>query len=212
MKVLCTEQRTPEWFKAKRGCISASDAHVCLMGKATKTRRLYVEKIADDLEGIPDFEPHDIKPWFVDGVYYESFAIGWYQYTHDVDVEQTGFVVHDDYNWIGCSPDGLVRKDGLVEAKYRKFLHTFDHHAKVGVTKAVMPQIQTQLFVTDRQWCDYLNYWRDDTNELEKGHVQRVYRDQAYIDNTLLPAFISFWCDVRDELARRHLQRQNAAM
>ncbi len=210
MKVLCTEQRTPEWFKVKRGRISASSASACLMQRSTKGRRALVDRIADDLEGVPDFDEHDTKPWFIDGVYYESFAIGWYQFSRDVDVEKTGFVVHDDFDWLGCSPDGLVGENGLVEAKYRKFLHTFDEHAKVGVTASVMPQIQTQLFVTDRAWCDYLNYWRDDDNEFEKGHVQRIHRNQAYIDNTLLPAFLSVWADVDTEIRRRDAQRKLA--
>lgn len=211
MKVLCTEQRTDEWFEVKRGRISASDAKLCLAGKGTKGRRLYVEKLADDLEGLPDFDDHDLKPWFVNGVYYESWARGWYSFKYDIDIEQTGFVVHDEYEWLGCSPDGLVGDDGLVEIKYRTYLHTFEEHAQTGKVTQIMPQLQTQMFVTGRKWCDYVNYWRSDHHELEKGHVQRVHRDDAYIQNTLLPGFLSLWRDVGEEVERRKLQKQRAA-
>lgn len=210
MKVLCEEQRTQAWFDAKRGRVSASDARYCLAGKNTKGRRLYVMKICDDLDGVPDFDDHDVKPWFVNGVYYESFARGWYSFKKDVDVIETGFVVHDEYDWLGCSPDGLVGEDGMVEIKYRTYLHTFEEHAQTGKLTGIMPQLQTQMFVTDRKWNDYVNYWRADEQELEKGHIQRVYRDDAYIQNTLLPGFLSLWRDVQQERERRQLQRQKA--
>lgn len=212
MRILCETQRTPEWFAAKKGRISASSAYLCLSGKATKSRRNYVDCIADDLQGIPDFDDEDPKPWFTDGIYYESFARGWYQFKTNRDTVQTGFVVHDEYDWIGCSPDDLVGDDGLAEYKFRKSLHTFDEHSKCTLARAVKAQIHTQLFVCDRQWCDYTNYWRDDANGFEKGHIQRIYRDQSYIDNTLLPAFVSFWKDVQAEIARRKLMPRVPAL
>ena len=208
MKTLCTEQNNDAWFEAKRGRISASDARHCLAKRGGKGRNLYIAKIADDLEGLPDFDDKDVKPWFVDGIYYESWARGWYSFNQDVDVEQTGFVVHDDYEWLGCSPDGMVGEDGLVEIKYRSYLHTFEQHAQTGKITAINPQVQTQMFVTGRAWCDYVNYWRSDDQELEKGHVQRVHRDDAYIQNTLLPAFLGLWKDVGEEVERRKQQRK----
>lgn len=211
MRILCKEQRTPEWFAAKKGVISASEAKTVLMGKSTKGRRLYVERLADDLEGIPNFEDEESPPWFIDGIYYESWARGWYQFKYDVDVEETGFAVHDDYQWIGCSPDGLVGEHGLIEIKYRKSLTTFKKHASINNRPADFPQMQMQMFVTDRLWCDYINYWRSDDQELEQGHVQRIYRDQSYIDNTLLPACVVLWNEVQRELKRRLLQKRVTA-
>lgn len=217
MKILCEEQRTQEWFDVKRGRISASAAHIALMSKATKTRRLYVQKLADDLEGLPDFDDVDEKPWYAAGVYYESWARGWYSFKHDVDVRQIGFAVHDEYEWLGCSPDGLVEQDyrdegpGGCEIKYRSYLHTFKQHAAAEATKQVMAQVQTSMFVTGRDWWDYINYWRSDDHDKEKGHVQRIYRDDAYIDNALLPGFLSLWDDVEAEMRRRRLQQQRAS-
>ncbi len=206
MRVLTETQRTPEWFAAKRGVISASMAHVCLMGRRTKGRTLYVQSLADDLEGLPNFAEDDDPPWFRDGRYFEDWALGWYAFRNNIDPDLTGFVVHDDYSWIGCSPDGLVGADGLVEIKYRKFIHTYKKHASHGAHKPVIAQVHTQMFVTGRRWCDYVNYWRSDDHDLEKGHVQRIYRDDAYIENTLLPAFIRLWEDVQVELRKREVQ------
>lgn len=203
MNVLCTTQGTPEWHKARHGRITASCAAIAIGGKHTKRRRLYIEQLADDLEGIPNFEDEDTAPWFVDGRYYESWARGWYSFKFDTDVEQTGFVVHDDYSWLGCSPDGLVGDDGGVEIKYRKFLRTYKKHAALRANASVQAQIQMSMFVTGRQWWDYVNYWRDDANELEQGSCERIERDDAYINNELLPAFVSLYDDVQGLLKQR---------
>ena len=206
MQVLAEKQHTPEWYEARRGRITASETAKCLSGSHTKGHRNYVEKIVDALDGIPDFDDHELKPWFANGIYYESFARGWYSFKFDIDVKETGFVVHDDFDWIGCSPDGLLGSDGLIEIKNRDRLSTFKLHARKGVVDP-QPQIQTQLFVTGRKWCDYVNYWRDDVNEFEKGHVQRVHRNDAYIENTLLPAFVRFWQEVQEQLVKREAKR-----
>jgi len=203
MKVLCTEQGTQEWLECRKGKITGSGAKLAISGRPTKGRRLYVAKIADDLQGIPDFEDEDVKPWFIDGRFYESWARGWYAWKTGNEVEETGFCVHDDYSWIGCSPDGLVGDDGLVEIKYRKTLHAFHKHAALNSDALIMPQLQTQLFVTGRAWVDYVNYWRSDDHELEQGHIKRIERNPAYIENTLLPAFVDIWREVQAELDRR---------
>ncbi len=208
VKILCDTQRTDDWFEVKKGKVSASDMGKVLAGKHTKGRHNYIETIASDLEGIPDFDDHDLKPWFEAGVFYEEWAIGWYQFHKNVDVAHTGFVVHDEYEWLGCSPDGLVGDSGLVEAKFRHRLSTFDKAVHGSVPRNYFAQMQTQLFVTDREWVDYLNYWRDTEFDKEKGHVLRVYRDQSYIENTLLPAILAFWKDVQAELRARKRHRE----
>jgi hypothetical protein len=203
MRILCEQQGTEEWHRVKRGVISASCAHIVLMGKGTKTQKNYIESLVYDLEGLPDFGSQECEPWFVDGRYYESFARGWYSWQNSTEVTETGFIVHDDYSWIGCSPDGLIGDDGLVEIKFRKYLRTFKQHSALLENKSVMPQIQTQLFVTGRQWCDYVNYWRDDDNEFEQGSIERILRDDVYIDTILLPSFISLWDEVQTRLRER---------
>jgi len=206
MRIICDAQHTPEWHEAKAPRITASEARICLMATNTKTYRRYVHQLADARMGIPDFEDEDTQPWHVDGIYYESWARGWYSWNRDATVTEVGFVVSEDYDWLGCSPDGLSRigdDEGNLEIKYRKTIRTFDSHAKVGEVKSVYPQVQTQMLVCGTQWCDYVNYWRSDEHEKEKGHVQRIHRDQSYIDNTLLPAFVRTMRDVQDVISRR---------
>lgn len=206
MKIVCETQRTPEWHAAKRGVISASSAGICLMGRETKGRAALVDKLADDLEGIPDHEDEERPPWFRDGVFYEEWIDGWYKFEKDVDTKHTGFIVHDRYSWIGCSPDALVGDDGLAEYKYRHRLRTFKEWTRPGAFRRNYPQLQTQLFVTGRKWNDFVNYWRDPDRELDEGDIVRVTRDDEYIQDTLLPAFVAVMRQVEAELARRGIK------
>jgi len=197
MQVLCEVQGTPEWLDARRCKITASAAKFALGRPGTKGRAAYVLKLVHDLEGVADFDDEDDKPWYAEGRYFESWARGWYSWNFDADVRETGFVVHDDYGWLGCSPDGMIDPDGMIQIKYRKALHTFHEHSSIGINASVKAQMQTELFVTGRRWNDYVNYWRSDDHEVEQGRRWRMYRDDAYIDNTLLPAFVKLWADVQ---------------
>lgn len=203
MKILCETQGTPEWHEARHGRITASNAAIALAGKHTRRRKDYIITLADDLEGIPNFDDEDNPPWFADGRYFESWARGWYSFKYDVDVQMVGFVVHDEYSWLGCSPDGLIGEDGGVEIKYRKYLRTFKQHAALRANASVQAQAQTSMLVTGRKWWDYVNYWRDLDNEVEQGACERIERDEAYIENELLPAFVSLYNDVQALLKAR---------
>ena len=203
MRILCDKQGTKEWHAARRGKITASVARLALARPGTKGRQTYIEKLCDDLDGIPDFSSEEEAPWFADGRYYESWARGWYSWNRSAEVKETGFVVHDEYSWLGCSPDGLVGPDGMLEIKYRKLLRTWYEHKALGANAAVIAQAQTQLFVTGRRWCDYVNYWRSDDHELEKGSIKRIERDEAYINDQLLPAFVGLWREVEQALDER---------
>ena len=207
VRTLCHIQGTQEWHAQRAGRITASAANYALAAPGGKGRTEYIEQLADDIEGVPNFADVDNPPWFAKGRFYESWARGWYSFTKGVDVKETGFIVHDDYSWLGCSPDGLVGNDGLVEIKFRHYLHTFNDSIEKNIPRATMAQIQTQLFVTGREWCDYVNYWRDEADqELEKGHCVRIARDDQHIDEVLLPAFVGLWADVQLLLDQRKKQ------
>ncbi len=204
--VLCTSQGTPEWHAARRGKITASMARIAIGRKGTKGRSDYIEKLVMDFEGTPNHADEETEPWFAAGKYFESWARGWYSWNFSRDVVQTGFIVHTEYSWLGFSPDGLIGEEGLLEIKFRHSLGTFHKWASIGASSPVLAQIQTGLYVTGRKWCDYVNYWRSDDHDKEKGRCWRIERDDNYIENTLLPGFISLWADVQKELATRRVR------
>ena len=78
-------------------------------------------------------------------------------------VEDVGFVTNDKFGFIlGCSPDGFVGDDGLIECKSRKQKYQLETILSKGMpsNKKIncMLQIQTALLVTERKWCDFISY------------------------------------------------------
>ena len=94
-------------------------------------------------------------------------------------VEETGFVAHDTL-MAGCSPDGLVDWDGLIEKKCP--WNTANHIETLlnGMPAEHIPQVQGQMWITGREWCDFVSYDPRMPAELQL-HVQRIQRDEAFI-------------------------------
>lgn len=205
MRILTEEQGTEMWEVARKGRLTASAIGKILAGKGTKTRHNYIMDLVLDLEGIQDFR--DSGSWFLEGRRYEGHARGWYQWERDIKVQETGFVLHDEYNWIGCSPDGFVEDDGNIEIKYRKTLQTFDQSIVKNIPRLYQCQVQTQMWLCEKHWTDYINYWRDDITGKEQGHIRRIERDEAWIKEIENAAFL-FWQAVLEKYRERNGNKQ----
>lgn len=105
-----------------------------------------------------------VDPWLGNihtehGVEVEAFALDCYEMQESVTVEQVGFVT-DDEGIYGCSPDGLVSADGMVEIKgllgKNHISKIMEHHISGECPKDYYLQIQGQLFVCEREWCDLI--------------------------------------------------------
>ncbi|MGF6434353.1 lambda exonuclease family protein [Bradyrhizobium elkanii] len=81
-----------------------------------------------------------------------------YEFYQGVTVEQVAFVPHPKIDQAGCSPDGLVGDDGLVEIKCPNtatHLETLLGHAVPSKYEA---QMQFQMACTGRKYCDFVSY------------------------------------------------------
>ena len=73
------------------------------------------------------------------------------------EIIPVGFVELNEY--IGCSPDGLVGEDGLVEIKCPDTAtHLIDYIKDQKLPTAYTKQIQGQLWITGRRWCDFVSW------------------------------------------------------
>jgi hypothetical protein len=110
------------------------------------------------------------------GTELEAEAIEWYTLFSDNVVEETGFWRHPNID-AGCSPDGLIRDEGLVEIKSPLASTHIAYLRKNAVPSQYIPQVQGQLWVMqDREWCDFVSYHP----ELPPMCI-RVNRDDEFI-------------------------------
>ncbi len=122
MKIIECDQRTPKWFDAKKGIVSATEIGAWIATPIwTPAMEGYADKlISTKLHQVAGCEdPPDAWPsWDMKrGNRLEAEAREAYTEITGNAVEQVGFVVHE-FLPFGCSPDGFVnRRAKLVEIK-----------------------------------------------------------------------------------------------
>lgn len=91
----------------------------------------------------------------------ELYATKFYEDETGNECEQVGFVT-DDAETYGCSPDRLVGDYGLLEIKSplaKNVIKYWMEHKETGeCPKDFKLQIQGQIMITGREWCDLVLY------------------------------------------------------
>jgi hypothetical protein len=131
------------------------------------------------------------------GLAMEPDAVAYYEFETGRDTTQIGFVTTDDGK-IGCSPDRLVGDDGLCEIKCPMPQTQIEYLLTGKLDKGYWPQLQGQLFVTERKWVDIVS-WHPELPRI----VIRVERDEAYIAclKKLLDDFNGFIDEVMQKIS-----------
>jgi putative phage-type endonuclease len=175
-------QRDADWYAARVGKATASrfkDAIAALKsGAPAQAQRDYAtELVVERLTQQPAQRyATAAMQW---GTEQEPAARAAYERVTGISVEETGFIAHDTL-LAGCSPDGLVDWDGLVEIKCPWNTAVHIETLLNGMPDEHIPQVQGQMWITGRQWCDFVSYDPRMPAELQL-HVQRINRDPAYV-------------------------------
>ena len=115
------------------------------------------------------------------GIELEPLARAFYEHTYQLMVDQVPFVDHPTIAMAGCSPDGLVGTDGLLEIKCPSPENHLGHLLENGqaLIKTYYDQVQWQLVVTQRAWCDLISFDPEMPDHL-KMFVVRILVDQDW--------------------------------
>ena len=158
------EQGTDPWLKLRAGKPTSSkfSSLVTGTGQPSKSLEDYAIQLATEKYiGGPIDDGWQGNKFTERGHELEAESRADYQMTRQVTVEPVGFVTDDLMRW-GASTDGLVGDDGLVEFKNliaTRFMKLLIYVAKHNKTPPeYIPQVQGELFVTERQWCDIVFY------------------------------------------------------
>ena len=206
-------QGTPEWFAARCGRVTAS--RIADIVAKTKTgwgasRASYMAQlVAERLTGTvaPSYE-NDAMRW---GTEKEPDARAAYEFRHDVEVTQVGFIDHPTIAMAGASPDGLVCDAGLLEIKCPNTATHIDTLLGQAVPGKYELQMQWQMSCSGRAWCDFVSF-DPRMPETMAMFVARVKRDDAQIDTLekLVTDFLAELDAKVDEL-RSLYERKEAA-
>ena len=176
------EQGSPEWLAIRLGKVTASRiTDVLAKGKSGEaaTREDYrTELLVQRLTNEPgESFTNAAMEW---GTQTEPMARIAYEAYANVFVEQVAFVDHPTIEWFGCSPDGLVGETGLVEIKCPASKNHLKYLLAGKPPAKYVPQMQCQMAVTGREWCDFVSYDPRLPEDLQL-FVVRLERDVSYI-------------------------------
>ena len=155
------EQGSDEWKQARLGHVTASNmADVMSKGKgsaeAVGRYKYKVKLVAERLtQTSGESFTNAAMEW---GIEQEQFACIEYEASRNVFVERTGFWLHPKIQWLGVSPDRLVGDEGLIEVKCPNTTTHLGYLFENRIPPDYYKQIQCQLWVTGRQWCDFVSY------------------------------------------------------
>jgi putative phage-type endonuclease len=202
------EQGTPEWQALRVGKLTASRVADMLAtvktGESMSRKNLRADLIAERLTGNKtDSYTNSAMNWGVETepqarVAYEVFSYNF--------VDQVAFVDHPTIANFGCSPDGLVGDDGLIEIKCPNTSTHLEYIETRKPPSKYMTQMMSQMAVTGRQWCDFVSFDPRLPDGL-KLLVVRIERDEEVIAKIEAEA-IKFLAEVDDKIVELYKKVQ----
>lgn len=172
------EQGSPEWFKARLGIPTASQFGAIVKrlksGGYSKERTSYLYQLAGEIitgEVVDTYSGGHLAR----GKAMEAQARDLYAFSESVEVTPVGFVRSGR---AGASPDGLVGANGTLEVKTKLPHLLIESILGEDTPEDHVAQVQGQIWVSEREWCDFVAYWPG-----MPIFVKRAYRDAAYIAN-----------------------------
>jgi len=182
------EQRSQEWFEARRHKLTGSNIGAALGVNPWKTPDDLIRSMVREYHGAPSEFSGNVATEY--GHLHEPLAQMEYQSETGNFVEECGFFVHPEHDWLGASPDGLVGDDGLIEIKCPFGLRNKTGADLVFKTAEDQPhyyaQMQIEMACTGRSWCDFFQWTKRGTQ------IERIYFDPDWF-NDALPTLRAFY-------------------
>jgi len=177
-------QGSTEWLAARAGKFTASRFADLMAttksGPSASRQNLIITLALERLTGEPEqtFQNDAMRR----GTELEPLARGAYEAHTGELVELASFVTDPRWANVGVSPDGLLGDDGLVEfkcpASQAKHFAALSNGAHA---KEYRWQVQGQMWITGRQWCDVVSFDPRFPEGLDLA-ITRVQRDEVAIN------------------------------
>lgn len=205
------EQGSAEWKQLRLGKVTASRMADVIArtksGYGASRANYLAELVAERLTGVPaEHYTNAAMQW---GTEKEPDARAAYSFYANAEIDSAGFVPHPTIAMSGCSPDGLVGTDGLVELKCPNTATMIDLLRGGTIPDKYICQMFWQMACTGRQWCDFVSYDPRLPPHMQL-YVQRIQRDNRLIKG-LEAEVVKFLAEVEATIADLNAKYNAAA-
>lgn len=170
MKIHNFEQKSDEWYAIRAMKMTASKADA--IGTAGAGLKTLITQMCCDFVAIKEREKYTNDAMERGNELEKSIRIS-YEFETGNTVYEIGFVEHDEF--VGCSPDGFADAEGLAEIKSHNRDVFFKLLLDDKISSKYVWQMQMQMLVCEKKWCDYVAGCEDLP---QKIHIIRVYPDE----------------------------------
>ena len=158
-------QRTDEWYKFRHNLITASNAYKAFESQSTINQLIYEKcqplKKSEDEKHV---NSHSALPSMVNintpfhwGQKYEPLSVMLYEYLYNTTVADFGCIKHDNYHFLGASPDGInVDMNSERFGRMLEIKNIVNREINGIPKKEYWIQMQLQMEVCDLDECDFL--------------------------------------------------------
>ena len=145
------DQRTPEWYETRYNMITASSVSKVFETPASLNSIVYEKckplTLSNQTMG-------GALGW---GIKYEQVSSMFYEHYYNCKVEEFGCLQHDEYSYIGASPDGIIVSE--KSSRHGRMLEIKNPISRTitGIPKKMYwIQMQLQMEVCNLNECDFL--------------------------------------------------------
>ena len=185
------QQRTPEWFAARRGRVTGSVAGAILGLDPNTSREAALRRLVRDWHGAePEFSGNIATRH---GQAHEDGAVVDFQMETGLDVEPVGFLPYED--WLGASPDGLTSDGGVLEVKvpFGKRNDTDPVFKTLAEQPHYYAQVQVEILCASASHAWFWQ-WSVHGTKLERVEIDHAWRDEN------LPRLKQFHAELMDAI------------
>lgn len=162
------EQRTAEWYAFRHNLITASNAYKTLMEVDSsefnqivfeKCKPLYVpsDSESEKEEGSNSIKVVNVETTLHWGQKYEPLSVLIYEHMYNTTIEDFGCIQHDEYLFLGASPDGINVESSSPRYGRMLEIKNIVNRDITGIPKLeYWVQMQLQMETCKLEECDFL--------------------------------------------------------
>lgn len=157
MRIFEVEQNTPEWVQCRLGHITGSSATDLLMKETCEGYKKLIKRIVEErITGQSSESKWNGNKFTERGHEYEPIAIEDYELKTFTKVHPVGFIEMNE--WVGCSPDGLISTDTMIQIKCPIFATQLDYLESQKIPGTYADQMQFEMMVSGRKYNIFYSF------------------------------------------------------
>lgn len=179
------QQRTKEWFEKRKGRVTGSNIGAILgINKSKSPENVMREMVRAYHDAPKEFEGNILTEY---GVENEPCALEAFKLLNpSLTVEETGFHISDERNWIGASPDGLIDSNAVLEIKCPFGKRNRNDFLPLKEQPSYYAQVQFEMYCTKRNFA-YFFQWS------KEGYAQEIVKIDMNWINKAIPKLEKFY-------------------